>query len=553
VALEAARTPADSSRPDPSTGRARVGLAAWLLMTAALVYKIAFLAWLPARVLPSRTFDDACYYFKIARNVAAGLGTTFDGLHATNGFQPLWLWMITPLFALVHGGPETMFRLCLALQVVLLWVAGLRLDATLAELVPRPVRVLVSIAFVFLVFMPSVNGMETAVLVLSLVLLFELGWRTQVFGEGSVAGAWRFGLLLGLVMLARLDMMFMAIAIGIAMLSGRLRQGERTRTLLRLGAMALGASVIVMPYLLDNRIAFGAFVPISGLLKSSFPRITTYGTLLDRLGLRGILHVVVAIAIFVRAALLLRTRDRSPGERFLDGALATAALALLLHVSYSLLFMKWAIFRWHFLWYALFTTLALAIPARRWFAPRGMLVRAPLFTAVAVVLVLAGVTELYRQDFRDEGFDWRYASYEAALWARGHTPPDAIFAMHDSGIFSFFSERRVINLDGLVNTLAYQAALRDHRLTDYLARAGTRYVVKHNFGDVDYQDTVDIHRYERSGLRVRSRWYDVWSDPIWVRHADEVYRSREYSNGRVPIACVIWRWSGTGESGVAPR
>ena len=43
--------------------------------------------------------DDAFYYFKIAENVASGRGSSFDGFQPTNGYQPLWLCLLTPLFS----------------------------------------------------------------------------------------------------------------------------------------------------------------------------------------------------------------------------------------------------------------------------------------------------------------------------------------------------------------------------------------------------------------------------------------------------------------------
>ncbi|HMG55744.1 MAG TPA: hypothetical protein VK601_19730, partial [Kofleriaceae bacterium] len=46
--------------------------------------------------------DDAFYYFQIARNAALGRGFTFDGLAATNGFHPLYMWLIVPIFAVLQ-------------------------------------------------------------------------------------------------------------------------------------------------------------------------------------------------------------------------------------------------------------------------------------------------------------------------------------------------------------------------------------------------------------------------------------------------------------------
>ena len=42
--------------------------------------------------------DDAYYYFRIAQNIALGRGSTWDGIHSTNGYHPLWLLMLIPLY-----------------------------------------------------------------------------------------------------------------------------------------------------------------------------------------------------------------------------------------------------------------------------------------------------------------------------------------------------------------------------------------------------------------------------------------------------------------------
>src|ERR1700676_5493013 len=76
------------------------------------------------RHLLVRIGDDASYYMTTARNLAAGRGMTFDGIHPTNGFHPLWLLMLVPLF-LLHGTPETMIRLVALLQTILLSLAYL--------------------------------------------------------------------------------------------------------------------------------------------------------------------------------------------------------------------------------------------------------------------------------------------------------------------------------------------------------------------------------------------------------------------------------------------
>src|SRR5215475_3514123 len=65
--------------------------------------------------------DDAYYYFKVAQNISEGHGSTFDGIHPTNGYHPLWMLICIPIFALAR------FDLILPLRVLLLVMSALTL------------------------------------------------------------------------------------------------------------------------------------------------------------------------------------------------------------------------------------------------------------------------------------------------------------------------------------------------------------------------------------------------------------------------------------------
>src|SRR3972149_3649273 len=56
----------------------------------------------PNTILDWYSSDDGFLYFQVARNLAAGHGFTFDGINPTNGFHPLWLLLIPPIFALAQ-------------------------------------------------------------------------------------------------------------------------------------------------------------------------------------------------------------------------------------------------------------------------------------------------------------------------------------------------------------------------------------------------------------------------------------------------------------------
>lgn len=128
--------PPSMSAPDahlrPSgaiAGVAALGVALRLLLT--------WCGWLDPR-LPT---DDAYYYYTIARNAVAGGDVSFDGLTPTNGFHPLWMVTITPLFMLaeaVKAGPWFAVRSALTVCALLDLATGLLLYTTLLRL-GRPI------------------------------------------------------------------------------------------------------------------------------------------------------------------------------------------------------------------------------------------------------------------------------------------------------------------------------------------------------------------------------------------------------------------------------
>ena len=81
------------------------------LVLAALGIGFRLLLALTGWVEGATLSDDAYYYYIIAENVAAGHGSTFDGLAPTNGYHPLWMLTLAGLFRWLPSHP------CLPLRV----------------------------------------------------------------------------------------------------------------------------------------------------------------------------------------------------------------------------------------------------------------------------------------------------------------------------------------------------------------------------------------------------------------------------------------------------
>lgn len=67
-------------------------------------------------------------------------------------------------------------------------------------------------------------------------------------------------------------------------------------------------------------------------------------------------------------------------------------------------------------------------------------------------------------------------AYAGARWLREETPPGTRAGSFNGGIIGYFSDRTVVNLDGVVNEGAYEA-LRDRDVTTYVRDERLEYIV----------------------------------------------------------------------------
>jgi hypothetical protein len=481
--------------------------------------------------------DDASYFMTTARNIAAGRGMSFDGIHPTNGFHPLWLLLLAALF-LLHGTPELMLRLVVLLQGVLLAAAFLLLYRAHARMFSARTALVSAILFVFLVAMQCLNGMESALFTLLLMALYSYGLAISQ-RPVSPKQALLFGVMLGLVVLSRLDMLFIGLAALICCVPYVLERRTRSRTLAAIVMAALGGCAVVTPYLLFNYTQSGTIMPISGELKSSFPSVALSRDTMASIDPRFYACAALAAAWLLWRMLRTAKLPPPPGDRYYLLSTSALAWAVLLHFAHTLLFMKWGVFAWHFVLYRLFAVLLCAGIVESMLRTKLALSKPGLWLywpTLTVLLVLASVKE-YAADWYPLNGSWHAAVYHAALWAREHTDEHAIFAMSDSGHFAFFSCRRVINLDGLANNMEYQRAIADRRVNQYLRDNQVRYLVQHA---VHGHDDVVRGGYDTLALRFESHRFDSLSDGVVVHEQDEVYRSPRYFDGSDAVVLLIW-------------
>ena len=508
-------------------------------------------------------YDDSFYSFTIARNIAAGFGSTFDRVEPTNGYQPLYVLLLVPIYWLAGQHPTAPIYAALVVSAVLNVLTGWILFRLVRRFASDAAAIfgLVLWSFGAAIVRQAINGLETALAMF--LLAASLEYYLSVYRARPLPG-WRevctLGLLLGLSVFARIDAGLFAVALA----ADVVWRDRRRAAWVRFAAVAGIALAVIAPWCLASRIATGAFLPESGsatrflstayaphdhpsLARADFSDGPPGEFLLHNLGrsflqlgtsplmqifTRGAERSLQALHLDAKAALtgvggmlLLglaavlfaahRQRIRRGHDR---GALSFLYLyAILLVAAYSFVVFGQIFYSRYY--YPLFF-LSILVGAFAFDLLIGLVSspRAQRNLAAAITIVY-GLTLPYMAWHRLANGNYRFL--HVVDWIATHTPPDATVGVFNSGAIGYFSDRRVVNLDGKVNPGAL-AALQRGKLGDYIAARHIDYVIDHawiveHFLAEGAATAVRLERVEGDGaLGVRG-----WAAYRVLRNADQ--------------------------------
>jgi hypothetical protein len=255
--------------------------------------------------------DDGLFYLLIARNIASGHGSSFNGLFPTNGYHPLWecvaalLAMVTPSKqALLIAGIFTQWLFSVVTLLILL-------RALRPWLQPAS---LVSFSALILIFFVPFGNLFWSEAPLS--MLFIAATFYLLLSPKPVSNV-VLGVVLGLAFLSRLDNIFLIACVFVAL-------WWRDRDV-RLGFAWLICAAIAGSYVLLNEIYFGHAMPISGAIKSAVYRQHYFD---GQLGPYGILSLIGGVGL---ALINFFQRTRPTNYRI---ACLVLACSVILHAVY---------------------------------------------------------------------------------------------------------------------------------------------------------------------------------------------------------------------------
>lgn len=440
-------------------------------------------------------FDDAFYYLKVASNVAAHGVPTFDGLHATNGWHPLWLCLLSALHWAFSPSQTGFITAAFITNWFFLLGSLALLLVLLKDVLSRwsQIVVLVILAnpWVTTRFWPSLmeNVIAQFLLLACLVLVRELAAAREFRPWRWLAHAG----ICGLLILARLDMvLFVAtVSAGIIYLAYVKSAGHCWAAVRRTAAWGAAVSVLPALYLAWNYANFGHLSTVSSYVKvvlhgsgrtiserydnlcglfSTLPMIVPISTL------RIVSPILIVVSLLL--ALYLARSVLGPGDRLPIGLLwAGAAVHFLVMRTVSIQ---------TFSWYYTAEILGAAVGAGVLASLVESRFRVPGLLKWSIVAIAAGANVILTVDalgrhprfFHSNAVQVRHAK-AFAEWLNSNLPTDAVLGSWDAGILGYFCSNTVINLDGVINSYDYIEYMRRGAYPEYVRSQRIQYIVNY--------------------------------------------------------------------------
>ncbi|KAB8143380.1 hypothetical protein F8S13_10210 [Chloroflexia bacterium SDU3-3] len=420
--------------------------------------------------------DDSFYYFQTANNIALGYGSTFDRINQTNGYHPLWMLNIIPVYWAFPHQPILALRIILVLVAIYHSIAALKLFQVISRTQGAALAAAVSLGWGMcpIVLRMNLNGMESALY--ALVLAFWVAWaaRLQDADPAELRSwrTWAYGGALGaLCVMARLDAALLVAAMALWVI-------VRRHGLWAACLIVLPSFCALVIYMAINQALFGIPLPVSGLIKqAAIPAgmwdavvqlLWPLAPIMRRVGewptMLAVLAAMVAVACLpgrLRQAIFAR-----------HGWLWMGCALLYTYIAYS----KTFIANWYYVPFCMLAALVaadlcgLALAACR--SPRW---RAGLGAAAALGVCCA-YGMLATLEFNPRKNDTIAQTLEAAEWIRTSLPEGSIGGAWSAGILAYFSGRQVVNLDGLINSYPYYQAMSRGQAPAFVAAEGVSYV-----------------------------------------------------------------------------
>jgi hypothetical protein len=491
----------------------------------------ALVAIRPLKYIDGLTIpDDAYLSLTLARNIAKGLGPHY-GFDYTNGFQPLYVFLVAPVYWFFPHDLITPVHVALFLLAIF-DTATLYLLYRLARLESKAAITPIIVALVW-VFNPYTiraanNGMETSISLFFIMAAYFQFRQMRLNANSSYKSLFTFGVILGLAMLARIDNAILSIIFCGYLFWVWRKSVSPLSTLRNAGVVLGGITVVCLPWIIYLLYYVGDLIPVSGqaVRYMSLARVYHSPTLTNwyLISLKDALAAVARlnlapIAVIISLLLISILSKEAPSSKIIIEKFKKHNSFLLFSI---ILFCAYAFYVFGLSYFNRYLYPLILLPIIYMMTMIDTLNLHLVQNKSKHILNLALIVFIVASAALRPSVQALYFSKETQLvgymnlgiWARDNIPNGTTVGSSQTGALGYFAQNlNVINLDGVVNRRCFEA-LKEKRNIEYIRQMKIEYII-------GWQENIDFIRRESASFKpddleyIRSivgfkSWWDDW-------------------------------------------
>jgi hypothetical protein len=395
-----------------------------------LLFVVGIYLWI-TRTVPF-VADDSFFYVVIARNIALKGEQTFSNIVQTNGFHPLWGYILAAYTYLVHAiWPDAVYDIRYAVPLSIAILVGTTIQCwRLAKALLLDPLIVTSL---FIGFLLSTGVLYSEGPLLALLMMTMAGMMARD-PEAPITRPITFGILAGATVLSRLDAVFFAGFVYLYYVS-------RYRFNTRLLVSGITCGLIVGTYVLSNIVYFGGAMPISGWMKGSFPHpfargFESGGLRIHQAAFGGFSIVMGWLPLAIGLYTLLALRPLKRMQRVILGTLWAGAITQGVYVA--LFTRSHTMWPWYYVLPMAVLAISMSLLAQHW---QGLHLRFGVLALVSLLVVAAQITKLD---------DAKSPSVEAVDYVNNRSIHGETLLVSDwPGALAFYTDNNVLAVDML--------------------------------------------------------------------------------------------------------
>jgi hypothetical protein len=458
--------------------------------------------------------DDFYYYLKVAENIVYNGFTSFDNIHRTNGYHPLWMGFII-IFIKIANGTGINFFILLNIFIFLCTIFTFKLTNKFLNILSleREWALIISFIFIERYIAISKSGMEVILTIPLSLILMNYTLQTLNNKNRIESNSYLFiGLIISLTVLSRLDSIILVCLILIPAII--IHRNMIILNIKNLFLIIAGLLPLIL-YLISNIVFFQTLMPISGMAKQL--RYTYYISancllsLLPHTPNTSIVFILLAITLMMIVSVVFKIRILKKDSSIVVFIAALFPVIFLLFLSIISGWQFWS-------WYMYCINISFLFISTLFLSKNEFFFKEKFKNIKKIAVICAGsylILWCFLFSFsKKPGDNYIYAdSKRIAVWINKNP---GIYAMGDrAGLLGFLSLYPIVQLEGLMMDKEYLENIIQERFLNNILKEYS----------IDYYITMSAFKYN-------SNLYYTY-EPYLGKLAGNKYMKGEFSDRAV--------------------